>query len=826
MSLKKFNASILNQFRPALIAVLIILCACQAQAVVVRGKITDSLGAVVANARVELMQGPKVVTFTTSGPDGSYELSSGAQGRFAILVVAGTFRATFGGDFYSGSTDILNHDISLLPAVTTQQVVVTATGQAVPVQQTSAAAGVIPSESFATRTDLVDTLRLVPGFDIVQTGQRGGVTSLFIRGGNSTANMVLMDGVPAEDIGGVFDYGNLSTTGIQQVENYRGADSVLYGSDAAAGVVSFTTPRGMTPKPIFTYTGQAGNFHTWSNEATIGGALQKLDYYAAASRLDTSNTIPMDEFHVATLVGNVGYEVKSGLVLRSALHYGVSATGLPGAYNFYGIAQDSKESDQNLFFSNSIDYQTTRKWHNVFRYAATRRRDQTNQWYAAGILENDPYGPDYFGNNVLIKGANGFAVSGQALLTYNYASYPEPTASVGNRDLGQLQSTYNITKHLTGLVLFRAEDERGTYNFPEYYESEATDRRNYDVDVALNGDVKHRLFYSVAGGVEKNHLYGVQTEPRLGLAWYPFKPGEGVFQGTKLRANFAKGVQEPSLSDEFFSLDSFLQQNGILPASIAQYHVAPIGAETSRSYDTGVEQSLFSEKVLLKFNYFHNEFGNQIEFISAANIAELFPGVPMSEIASLENIEGGADANTLSYRAQGIETEGEWHATNRWFVRGGYTHLAATVQHSFSGDASCPTCNENPVLPGVEIGASSPLIGARPFRRPPDTGFVAVSYTRRKWAASLQGAFDSRSDDSTFLAGMDINDGNSLLLPNKNLDYSFQKLDGNLTWNFYKHLQAFAQLNNLLSEKKIGPIGYPSLPFNFTAGLKIHLGEQ
>jgi iron complex outermembrane receptor protein/vitamin B12 transporter len=795
-------------------------------AVVVRGKVTDSLGAAVVNARVELMQGKRVVNFTMTGADGRYELTSGAQGRFALLVVATSFRATFGGDFYSGTLDIVERNIALLPAVAAQQIVVTATGEPTPAAQISSAASVIPGEDFATRNTILDELRLVPGLDVVQTGQNGGLTSLFIRGGNSTANAVLFDGVPAENIGGYFDYGPISTTGIAQVEEYRGADSVLYGSDASAGVISFSTPKGITPRPIFDYTGQAGNFHTWSNEANIGGAIQKLDYYAAASRLDSSNALPMDEFHVATLAGNIGYQIKGGLVMRSTAHYGVSATGLPGAWDFYAIPNDSKESDQNLFLSDSIDYQTTYKWHNVFRYGATRRREQTNQWYAAGILEHDPFGPDYYGKPVIIRGANGYTVSGQAILTYGGSTYPEPSNSVSNRDLGQYQTDYHFTQHITGLFLFRAEDERGTYNFPEYFEFESTDRRNYDVDAALNGDFKNRLFYSLGGGVEKNHLFGVQTGPRLGVAWYPFRPGAGLVQGTKLRANFSKGVQEPDLNSQFFSLDAFLLQQGIPSATVSQYHVAPIGAETSRSYDAGVEQSLLSERVLLKADYFHNEFGNQIEFISANQIGTLFPSVPSADITTLNNTNGGAEANTLSYSAQGVELEGEWHASQRWFVRGGYTHLAALVQHSFSGDASCPTCNENPVLPGIEIGASSPLIGARPFRRPPDIGYVAVTYTRKKWAAAIKGAFDSRSDDSTFLAYADINDGNTLLLPNKNLDYGYQKIDGDVTWNFYKHLQLFAQLNNLLSEQRIGPIGYPALPFNFNAGLKLQLGAQ
>ena len=67
--------------------------------------------------------------------------------------------------------------------------------------------------------------------------------------------------------------------------------------------------------------------------------------------------------------------------------------------------------------------------------------------------------------------------------------------------------------------------------------------------------------------------------------------------GQESNVNFAKGYQEPTLDQQFGSLYAFLQTNGGQSA-IAQYGIAPIGAELSRSYDGGIEQSLFTEKVI------------------------------------------------------------------------------------------------------------------------------------------------------------------------------------------------------------------------------------
>ena len=82
----------------------------------------------------------------------------------------------------------------------------------------------------------------------------------------------------------------------------------------------------------------------------------------------------------------------------------------------------------------------------------------------------------------------------------------------------------------------------------------------------------------------------------------------------------------------------------------------------------------------------------------------------------------------------------------------------------------------------------------------------------------------SRSDDSTFLDGFDTNFGNSLVLPNRNLAFGYAKLDLGATYNATRYVAVFTQLDNLLSQQHIGPIGYPGLPFTIRAGMKIRIG--
>lgn len=803
------------------IAAMLIITVPGARAVIVRGTVTDPLGAAVAGARVQLIQGKNAIAASLTGSDGSFEIRSTAPGRFLLLTSASTFTPNIGQDFYGGRTDVVTRNVTLEIASVTTAVTVTATGIPTPIQQVSSPVTLIPQSDLATQVGIVDDLRQSPGAAAVQTGQYGGATSLFVRGGNSTANKVLMDGIPAEDVGGVFDFGNVSSTGLTGLEFYRGPNSVLYGSDAGASVVSLNSPRGNSLRPALNYSGDAGNFHTYRNEAALSGAWNRLDYYGAFSGFDSSNALPLDRYHSATSVANVGFNLTANTQARFTLRNALSASGLPSAHDFYGISSEGKQGDQDIYSGLTIENRALQsKWHNLVRYGIARKREQEHQFTNVGQPITYDFGggdvfTEYFGNNVIIRGANGYTATGQA----SFFLPNEDSAS--NRDELYYQSDYAFTHHLTALFGFRYENERGSFVEPDFGEDEITKRTNYQYTLQFQGDIKNRLFYSLGGAIEKNHLYGVAGTPRIGLSYVPVRSGNGWFKGTKLRANVATGVQEPNLAIEFQSLYKQLELAGNT-AAIEQYHITPVGAQRSRTYDIGIDQNILSEKLILKAGYFHNIFDHQLEGVQSGALTQYF-GFPPSVVSGLFS----AYLNSLAFRAQGLETELQYQPTRHIFLRGGYTYLDAVVIQSFSGDAiAANTGNptENPNLPGIAIGAESPLIGARPFRRPPHTGFFDAQYTTSKFSAALKGAFASRSDDSTYLDGFDTNFGNSLILPNRDLDFGYSKLDANFLFAATNRVTIFSQLGNLLSQQHTGPIGYPGLPFTFRTGLKIRIG--
>jgi len=794
---------------------LLIATTLSANAVVVRGTVTDPLGAAVAGARVQLIQGKQVAAVAVSGLDGTFEIRSTAPGRFVLLTSARTFTPSISQDFYGGRTDVLTRNVILEIATVTAQITVTATGIPTPLQQSSSAITLIPQADLATRVGIVDDLRQAPGQVAVQTGQYGGVASLFVRGGNSSANKVLIDGIPANDVGGVFDFGNVSSTGLAGLEMYRGGNSALYGTDAQASVINLSTPRGSSMHPVIDYSGDGGNFHTYRNEVALSGAHNKLDYYGAFSRFDSSNAIERDRFHAATSVANLGYDLTANTQARFTIRNAVSGAGLPQAHNFYGISADGKQADQDIYSGLTLENRALGTWHNLVRYGITRKREQEHAYTNVGTPITFDFGTDpfteYFGNVVTIRGANGYSVTGQA------SFFIPEEKSVSNRDELYYQSDYTFPYRITALFGFRYQDERGS--FVTAFDNEKIQRTNYQYTLQFQGDIKNRLFYSLGGGIEKNHLYGITGSPRIGLSYVPVRPSSRYFHGTKLRANVATGNQEPSLALEFASLYNQLLAAGDT-ANIAKFNIGPPGPQRSRTYDIGIDQNIISQKLILNVGYFHNTFDHQLEGVSTGALIQIF-GLPPSLAATVFT----PYLNSLAFRAQGVETEIQYQPFHRLFIRGGYTYLDAVVLQSFSTDAySNGFGNNNPNFPGIPIGAEGPLVGARPFRRPPHSGFFAAQYTGSKFTAAFKGAMASRADDSTFLDGFDTNFGNSLLLPNRNLDFSYAKLDLYGTYAINHHISAFTELGNLLSQHNIGPIGYPSLPFTIRAGLKVRVG--
>ena len=143
-------------------------------------------------------------------------------------------------------TEAKDEEIQLRLAPISDRVLVTAAGAPIAMEEAGVAATVFTTHDFEARQFpfVQDLLRDVPGLAIVQTGRNGGLTSLFARGGDSDAAMVLLDGIPVTEPGGDFDFAHLTSTGLDRVEVVRGPESALYGAEASSAVIQMFTQHG------------------------------------------------------------------------------------------------------------------------------------------------------------------------------------------------------------------------------------------------------------------------------------------------------------------------------------------------------------------------------------------------------------------------------------------------------------------------------------------------------------------------------------------------------------------------------------------------------
>src|SRR5262245_52580447 len=79
---------------------------------------------------------------------------------------------------------------------------------------------IIPGRDIEIRQhqDVHESLRFVPGVHIAETAGKGGLTSLFIRGGESDHALVLVDGVEVNSDGGGIDLATFTNDGVDTIE--------------------------------------------------------------------------------------------------------------------------------------------------------------------------------------------------------------------------------------------------------------------------------------------------------------------------------------------------------------------------------------------------------------------------------------------------------------------------------------------------------------------------------------------------------------------------------------------------------------------------------
>ena len=148
-----------------------------------------------------------------------------------------------------------------------------------------------------------------------------------------------------------------------------------------------------------------------------------------------------------------------------------------------------------------------------------------------------------------------------------------------------------------------------------------------------------------------------------------------------------------------------------------------------------------------------------------------------------------------------------------------YTYLDAEVTEAFGAGAAF-----NPAFPTIPIGAYSPLVGATSVPAAGELGHAVRRLRDRSVRCGAVRVFRRQRDDSTFLS--DGFFGNSLLLPNQDLDPAYQKIDLSASYRLHPRFRVYTTIDNLLNQDYAAAYGFPSLPATIRVGVSWTRGRS
>jgi vitamin B12 transporter len=262
-----------------------------------------------------------------------------------------------------------------------EPIVVSATRFDIPLDLSPASVSVINSEDFEQKQieRVSDALREVPGLSVVQTGTAGQLTSVFTRGLRSEHTQVLLDGIPInQGLQGAFNFADLTIDDIDRIEVVRGPQSTLYEPRALAGVIQIFTKQG-TGTPGAMVAAEGGSYDTFREWGQSDGKIGNFDYSVGASRFDTDNARPNNNYRNTAAIADIGWSPNEQLRIGSLFTYSLSDTGNPNTIF------DPRPIDHFLterwLIGPHIDWKATDWWEHkfIFSYDHERQINDPNQ---------------------------------------------------------------------------------------------------------------------------------------------------------------------------------------------------------------------------------------------------------------------------------------------------------------------------------------------------------------------------------------------------------------------------------------------------------------
>jgi outer membrane receptor protein involved in Fe transport len=577
-----------------------------------RGNVTDPTSAPIAGAHVSAVNRVGVFTETVTDTSGDFELNVPDVNTFHLVITAPGFASKT-----VSATDSTRIRLSLAPVSDAVKV----TGSAVDVNgsQLGTSVTVITGEEIRERNEAqaLDLLRYVPGIFVAQSGQRGTVGSVSIRGGDTKYNLVEIDGVPVNSFyyGGYFDFSQIPTDFLGQIQVARGPQSAIYGSYATSGVINFETraPEDGTRIDLVAEGGSNGERRFGISGS---GTIEGVGIAASLSRMDFDGPVKNSAYKNE----NVFLALSKRWAKQSISGFGnydANRVGEPGPYGsnpvhlYSGI--DTVSNSRNYFSDYGV------------HYLADLTNSLRQEVFGSFFLDNSPYVSPY---------------------GYSY--------SKDIRGQAEERTTWNVLKHWTmaaGFVYGR-EEVKNTY-ITDYSNRQYPLRRDeegiyWDNQIQfgkhfyLNAGVREEVFEQPLIPPTKyqasrpSETYS-KANPKISAAY--------IVGDTRLHGSFGTGIRPPGGSDLAFTNNPDLKP------------------ERSISGDIGVEQKFWGNRLSADATYFYNSYRDLIVGL----------GGNLSVLGSYQT------GNLSRARSSGEEISAHFHPF-RWVTIGGsYTHLNTAI---------------------------------------------------------------------------------------------------------------------------------------------------
>jgi outer membrane cobalamin receptor len=624
---------------------------------------------------------------TTSG-DGAVAFSNLSDGGYQAVVLAPGFAAQ------SLQVSVPQNQpltVQLKLATVPQTVVVSATATPNTVNQTGVALDLLTSDQLTLLNPpaAAEALSYIPGAIVNTSGRRGSQASLFIRGGESDFNKVLIDGVPVNDPGGFYDFGVTPINNVERMEVVRGPESTIYGTDAMTSVVQIWTATGTTLKPVFEFGADGGTFSTANGYASVAGADKMFDYNFFLDQFNTEGQGINDAYSNGLQGGNVGIRFSPRVALRLRLRHSNNWTGVQSNWWFNGDPVLPPNSNQlahqnNFLASGELSVSGPGAWQHTFTGFEYNHLQANSQTYV------DP------GREFIDSPFSNLSKYNRAGFSYQGVWTPRPWAqtTVG-------YTFEDETGHITSLFA------PGT-DFASYSNTNGLRFNNYLYGQELL--TWKRLAVLAGVGFVDNSTFGNKVVPRVSGSLLLFRGNES-FSGTRLHAGYSEGIKEPSFQQSFGISGTF----PVLPNPNLQ-------PEQNRSWEAGFDQGFFNNRLSLSALYYDNQFHNQIEFQTN----------PVDFTSQYVNFN-----KSMSHGAE-VELRGQ--IASHFSLTGAYTYTSTQIQEA-------PPCSQ-PFCDPLIYGVGAPLL-----RRPKQAGTVLFTYTRQRFGATVGAVAVGRRPDSDFLFG-------------------------------------------------------------------------